>query len=1040
MNRISSWSIRNPVPTIVLFLALTIAGLFSFFALRINNMPDIDLPTVTVTVTQPGASPTELQTQVTQVVENAVASLGGVDDVSSTVTEGASITTVEFALETDPDRATNDVRNAVANIEGSLPAGAGTPIVTRMDGTGQAVLTFAVESGALSVEELSWFVDDAVGSALLAIGGVSKIERSGGVDRAIRVALDPDRLAALGITVAEVSQALARVNVNEPGGRVVIGGQEQTVRTVGKVGSVAELAGLRIRTGAGDVRLADLGSVEDGWAEQRQLARFDGREVVAFSVYRASASSEVDVADTARAAVKALAVASPDVTMTEVTSSSDFVVESYDAALEALWIGALLAIGIVWLFLRDVRATLVAAAALPLSLIPTFAVLNLLDISLNTITLLALSLVVGLLVDDAIVEIENIVRHMRQTGKRAYDAAIEAADEIGLAVVATTFAIVAVFVPVAFMPGIPGKFFLDFAVAVCVSVLFSLLVARMVTPLMGAYLVKAGKHRGDDQPRWIPAYLAFLRLALRHRWITLAAGILFFVGSMSLATMLPSEFMPATDRGRSLISVTLPAGSTLADTDAVVRAVTDSLSGEPEVESIFASIGATSTAGMGPGGGTSSGSVTSATISVNLVPRGERTASQQDFETRVSPKLEDIPGARLQFGGGGQSGGKASVTLVGNDPDALKAASDALLVQLTGVDGFLNATSTATAARPELLIVPDDAKAAEAGITAAEIANTVSIATLGDSDNSLAKFGLGDRQVTIIVTLTDAARGDPEKIALLPLTGSRATVPLGAVADISYGSGPSTIHRYDRMESATVEVQLAGITLGQAAERIAALPIMQDLPDGVSEVKAGDQARLAELVSGFMMAIAAGILLMYATLVLLFRGFVHPVTILVALPLAVGGALGFLLLTGSALAVSTYIGLLLLMGIAAKNSILLVEYAIVAMRERGLPRGEALLDAAAKRARPILMTSLAMGLGMLPIALGIGADAESRAPMAIAVIGGLLSSTLLSLVYVPVVFTVMDDLQGWLGRILRRLLVRDEPAAGQESNFGGNTQ
>jgi len=1038
MNRISSWSIRNPVPTVVLFVALTIAGLFSFSALRINNMPDIDLPTVTVTVTQPGASPTELQTQVTQVVENAIASLDGVDNVSSTVAEGASITTVEFALETDPDRATNDVRNAVANIEGSLPASAETPVVTRVDATGQAVLTYAVESATLSIEELSWFVDDEVGRTLLAVSGASKIERSGGVDRAIRISLDPDRLAALGITVGEVSQALAKVNVNEPGGRVVIGGQEQTVRTVGRVDSVAELADLRIRAGAGDVRLADLGNVEDSWAEQRQLARFDGREVVAFSVYRAAESSEIDVAEAVRTAVEELAEVRPDVTITEVTSSSDFVLESYDAAFEALWIGALLAIGVVWLFLRDVRATLVAAAALPLSLIPTFAVLHLFDISLNTITLLALSLVVGLLVDDAIVEIENIVRHMRQSGKRAYDAAIEAADEIGLAVVATTFAIVAVFVPVAFMPGIPGKFFLDFAVAVCVSVLFSLLVARMVTPLMGAYLVKAGAHGGDDRPRWMPTYLALLGLALRHRWITLAAGVLFFIGSMSLASMVPSEFMPSTDRGRSLISVTLPAGSTLADTDSVVRAISEKLSGEPEVESIFASIGATSTAGMGPGGGTSSGSVTSATVSVNLVPRGERSASQQAFETRVSPKLDEVPGARIQFGGGGQSGGKASVTLVGNNADTLKAASDTLLLQMRGVDGFLNPTSTATAARPELLIRPDDAKAAEAGVTAAEIASTVSVATLGDSDNSLAKFSLGDRQVTIIVTLTDAARGDAEKIALLPLAGSNATVPLGAVADISYGSGPSTIHRYDRMESATVEVQLADITLGQAAERIAALPIMQDLPDGVSEVKAGDQARLAELVAGFAMAIVSGILLMYATLVLLFRGFVHPVTILVALPLAVGGALGFLLVTGSALAISTYIGLLLLMGIAAKNSILLVEYAILAMRERGLSRVEALLDAAAKRARPILMTSLAMGLGMLPIALGIGADAESRAPMAIAVIGGLVSSTLLSLVYVPVVFTVMDDLQRWLGRMLGRLLVRDEPDLRAVPRPGGN--
>lgn len=1029
MNRISSWSIRNPVPTVVLFIALTLAGLFSFVDLRINNMPDIDQPTVTVSVSQPGAAPSELQTQVTQVIENAVAGLDNVDTVSSTVSEGSSTTTVEFSLETDSDRATNDVRNAVSTVEANLPGGAGTPVVTRVSATGQAVLTFAVESSARSIEELSWFVDDDVGKALLAVDGVSKIERSGGVDRAIRVELDPERLAALGITVADVSQTLAQVNVNEPGGRVTIGGQEQTVRTLSSVSDVEELADLRISVGgAGDVRLADLGTVEDSWGDQRQLARLDGREVVAFSVYRAAGSSEIDVTEAARSAVDAVADASPEITITEVTTSSDFVVESYDAAFEALWIGALLAIGVVWLFLRDIRATLVAATALPLSLIPTFAVLYLLNISLNTITLLALSLVVGLLVDDAIVEIENIVRHMRQSGKRAYDAAIEAADEIGLAVVATTFTIVAVFVPVAFMPGIPGKFFMDFAIAVSVSVVFSLLVARMVTPLMGAYLVKAGRGREEDAPKWLPTYLFLLRGALRHRWLTLVAGIAFFAGSMSLATMLPSDFMPATDRGRSLASVELPPGSTLAETDAVVRQITARVGDEPEVQSVFASIGATSTSGMGPGSSSSSGSVTEATVTVNLLPRDERSVSQQEFEARVTPELAGIPGARIQFGGGGQSGGKISVTLVGDDSVALKAASDTLLEQLRGVDGFSNPTSTATGTRPELIITPDDAKAAEAGVTPSGIATTVNVATLGDSDQNLAKFSLGDRQVEIIVTLTDDARGDPEKIALIPVTGTRATVPLGAIAEITYGSGPSTIHRYERMQSATVEVQLADLTLGEAAERIEALPIMQNLPDGVAEVKEGDQARLAELVSGFVMAIGSGILLMYATLVLLFRGFIHPVTILVALPLAVGGALGFLLITGSSLAISTYIGLLLLMGIAAKNSILLVEYAILAMRERGLGRMEALLDAAAKRARPIIMTSLAMGLGMLPIALGIGADAESRAPMAIAVIGGLVSSTLLSLIYVPVVFTFMDDLQHWSARVLGRLLVRDATA------------
>jgi len=734
------------------------------------------------------------------------------------------------------------------------------------------------------------------------------------------------------------------------------------------------------------------------------------------------------VVKAARTAIAGIGAKTDTAKFTEVTSSSGFVQESYDAAFEALWLGALLAIGVVWLFLRDIRATLVSAVAMPLSLIPTFAVMAAFDISLNNITLLALSLVVGILVDDAIVEIENIVRHMRQTGASAYQAAIEAADEIGLAVVATTATIVAVFLPVAFMPGIPGKFFFSFAVAVCVSVLFSLLVARMLTPLMGAYLVRAGGHSEDDLPAWVPTYLWLLRKALDHRWITLVAGIAFFAGSLALATKLPTEFMAATDRGRSMISVELQPGSTIEQTTAVVQDITRRLKVEPAVDSIFATIGTAASSGGGPNRGSTSAEVRSANVTVNLKPRGERDVSQQQFEAEASPKLNDIPGARIQFGADGFAGAKVAITLVGDDGEALQKASDALIDAMKSVPGLINPTSTAATTKPELIVRPDSARAAELGVTPTEIAATVKIATIGDTDTSLAKFNLGDRQVSVVVTLPDGAIDDPAKLAVLPLIGSKGTVPLGAVADIGFNAGPNSITRVGRSRSATVEADLSGLTLGQATAAIHALPAMRNLPDGVHELARGDAARMQELFSGFATAIAAGILLMYLTLVLLFRGFVQPVTILVALPLSIGGALGFMLITGKALGISPLIGILMLMGIAAKNSILLVEYALVAQKERGMSRFDALLDAARKRARPIVMTSIAMGAGMLPIALGIGADAETRAPMAIAVIGGLISSTVLSLVYVPVVYTFMDDIQRFLGRHLARFLVeRSDP-------------
>ncbi|MCV3208125.1 efflux RND transporter permease subunit [Mesorhizobium sp. YC-39] len=1032
MNAISSWSIRNPVPTIVLFLSLTIAGLYGFMQLRTNNMPDIDLPTVTVTVTQAGAAPSEMEVQVAQVIENAVASLDGVDDVSTSLSEGSSVTTVEFTLDTDPETATNDVRNAVSGVQASLPAAAQAPVVAKVNATGNSVLTYVVEAPTMSPDALSWYIDNDVAKAMLGVGGVSKITRSGGVDRVIRVELDPDRLAALGISAGDVSQTLAAINVNQPGGRTTIGSQEQSVRTLGSVTTVEALADTRVAfSKAGDVKLSDLGKVVDSWEKPRQAAYLDGREVVAFNIYRSVGSSEIDVVKAARAAIAEMGSKTTAATFTEVTSSSGFVRESYDAAFEALWLGALLAIGVVWLFLRDIRATLVSAVAMPLSLIPTFAVMAAFDISLNNITLLALSLVVGILVDDAIVEIENIVRHMRQTGVSAYQAAIEAADEIGLAVVATTATIVAVFLPVAFMPGIPGKFFFSFAVAVCVSVLFSLLVARMLTPLMGAYLVRAGGHSEEDTPAWVPTYLWLLRKALDHRWITLLAGIAFFAGSMALAAQLPTEFMAATDRGRSMISVELQPGSTIEQTTAVVKDITKRLEGEPAVDSVFATIGTAAESGGGPNRGSTSAEVRSANVTVNLKPRDERMVSQQEFEADASPKLNDIPGARIQFGADGFSGAKVSITLVGDNGDALQQTSDALIDQMKSVPGLSNPTSTAATTKPELIVRPDSARAAELGITPTEIAQTVKIATVGDTDTSLPKFNLGDRQVSIVVTLPDGAIDDPAKLAILPLTGSKGTVPLAAIADISFSAGPNSITRVDRSRSATIEADLSRITLGEATTAIRDLPAMQNLPAGVHELARGDAARMQELFSGFAMAIAAGIVLMYLTLVLLFRGFVQPVTILVALPLSVGGALGFMLITGKALGLSPLIGILMLMGIAAKNSILLVEYALVAQKERGMSRFEALLDAARKRARPIVMTSIAMGAGMLPIALGIGADAETRAPMAIAVIGGLISSTLLSLVYVPVVYTFMDDIQHFLGRHLSRLLVERSDADSQ---------
>ena len=1020
-GNISAWAIRHPVATVVIFVVLTVAGLVAYPRLRINNNPDVDLPSVVVTVLEPGAAPAELETQVTRRIEDAVAGLGDIKHITSTVTDGASTTLIEFNIGKNVDRAVNDVRDKVTQTRVNLPADILEPVVSRVDISGGAIVTYTVRAPAMTIEQTSRFIDDTIGKALLAIPGVSQVNRVGGVDREIRVNLDPDRLIALGITAADVQNQLRALNINSPGGRGTLGRSEQSIRTVGSSSSVDDLRSRMIALPGGrEARLSDLGTVEDSTAEQRQVARLDNQPVVAFEVLRTVGSSEVHVAQKVAARLDELERATPGVEIERVSSTVRFVEESYLGAIESLLEGAALAVLVVWLFLRDARATLISAMAMPLSLVPTFFVMQAFNFALSGVTLLALSLVIGILVDDAIVEIENIVRHMRG-GKSPYGAALDASGEIGLAVVATTLTIVAVFVPVSVMAGIPGQFFFPFGVTVSVSVLFSLLVARMLTPLLGAYFLK---HRGRVHERdglLMRAYLCILHAAIRFRWLTVLGAVAFFVGSVSLIPLIPSELISARDMGRSALGVELPPGSTLAETEAVVRRVTDIARRRPEVSSVFASIG-TSSAGPGPGAASTAGDPRNATVYINYVPSGERKLTQQQIEAELRPRFSEIAGARFRFGADGVGGTKLAVTLVGDKEADLDKASRDLERQMRALPEFPTAASTASLLRPEIQIVPVPARAAELGVSVATIASTARIATLGDIDQNLAKFNLPNRQIPILVQIDPGARSQLATLENLRVaTSSGANVPLSAVADFKLASGPATITRLDRIRRASVEAELNGMPLGQALERIHSLPVMKNLPASVHEQQTGDAEIMDELFISFAIALGAGVLLVYTVMVVLFGGFLQPLTIMMALPLSLGGAMILLLASGRALSVSAVIGIMMLMGIVAKNSILLVEYAIEAVRA-GAPRGEALVDAAHKRARPIVMTTIAMTAGMAPVALGLGADAGFRAPMAIAVVGGLLTSTLLSLIVVPSVFTLMDDLQHWLAARLSRLV------------------
>lgn len=1039
-NNISAASIRNPIPVVLLFVILTIVGVMSYFRLPVNNFPNVDLPVVAVTVVQSGAAPTELETQVSRLIEDAVAGLGEVSDITSTINDSVSTTAVTFELGVDLEKATNDVRNAVAGVRQNLPADVQEPIVQRIEFTQQPIATYVVRAPGMNPEELSWFVDNTVAKRLLSIEGVSQISRDGGVSREIRIKLDPAKLAAQGVTASAVSNQLRASNINLPGGRGQIGGEEQAIRTVGSAQSVEDLRATLIPVGGRSVRLGDLGDVVDEWSEPRGRARFNGAEVVGFSISRSRGSSELDVYETTKAEIALLDAELDSVTIEEVTNTTQDVINNFHASVEALLLGAGLAVLVVFLFLRDWRATLIAALAMPLSLIPTFWIMDLTGQSLNVVTLLALSLTIGILVDDAIVEIENIVRHIRD-GKAPYPAAIEAADEIGLAVIATTATLLAVFAPTGFMPGLVGQFFKSFAIATSVSVFFSLVVARTLTPLMGAYLLKRDQGKEHPDPAWMKGYLrlvdwvlndfrkeqsgprpAFGRRLIRrfrdHRLWVMGGGMAFLIGSFVLAAMLPFEFIPAEDVSRSNISIQLPPGSTLAETDSVAQRVSAALLERPEVRSVYSSVGS-ATVSFGPGGGGSAGEVRRANITVNLVKRSERSLRQQAFEQEMGPVLRAIPGARVQFGADGQ-GSQVSIQLVGDDGDALEEAASTVERQMREIPGLTNVISSAALVRPEILITPKADVAALQGVSSADISSVARVATLGDADQLLPKFNLGDRQIPIRVMLREESRSDLGILENLRVpTASGASVPLTSVADISFGAGPNQISRLDRKRVATLTAELNGITLGQASERVDALPAMKNLPAGVSQAVSGELEYLQETASGFMFAIVTGILLMYVVLVLLFRSFFHPITILAALPVSFGGAFFLLLVTGKSLSMPALIGIIMLTGIAAKNSILLVDYAIIAMKN-GLNRREAILDAAHKRARPIIMTTLAMGLGMLPIALAFGEGTEFRSPMAVAVIGGLITSTALSLIFIPAAFSLIDGVKTRLERRLER--------------------
>ena len=1014
---VSAWSIRNPTPAILLFVMLTLAGLIGFRAMKIQNFPDIDLPMVTVVAALPGASPGQLETEVARKVENSLATIQGLKHIYTSLTDGTVTITAEFRLEKPTQEAVDDVRDAVSRVRSDLPADLRDPVIKKVDLAGTPILTYTVASQKMDDEALSWFVDNQVTKAMLAVRGVGAVSRVGGVSREVRVELDPARLLALNATAADISRQLRQVQQEASGGRADLGGAEQSVRTIATVQSAEELGRMEVALSDGRrIRLDQVARVHDTVAEPRSAALLDGKPVVGFEIVRSRGASEIEVTEGVRASLAKLKAEHPDISITEAFNFVDPVQENYDGSMKLLYEGALLAVLVVWLFLRDWRATFVSAVALPLSAIPTFFVMWLMGFSINVVTLLSLSLVVGILVDDAIVEIENIMRHLRM-GKTPYQAAMEAADEIGLAVIATTFTLIAVFLPTAFMKGVAGKFFVQFGWTAAIAVFFSLVVARMLTPMMAAYILKAPKHE-EKEPRWITIYLGWARWCLKHRLWTLLGAAVFFVGSFALVPLLPTGFIPPDDLSQTQVTLTLPPGSTLKETYAAAEQARELVQKNPHVKLVYTAIGG-GAAGSDPFAPTQA-EVRKAVLTINMTHRNERRGlSKQAIEAQLREALVVLPGARVKVGLGA-SNEKYVLVLAGEDGRALAEHAAQVERELRSIPGIGAVTSTASLVRPELIVRPDFARAADLGVTSQAIADTLRIATNGDYDQGLPKMNLSQRQVPVVVKLADDARADLELLARLPVPGARGPVPLSNVATLAVDSGPAEIARYDRLRNVNFEIELNGVPLGEVEKAALELPSLKKLPPGVIQTSVGDAEAMAELFESFGLAMATGVLCIYVVLVLLFKDFVQPATILAALVLSIPGAFLALFVTQSSLSMPSMIGLIMLMGIATKNSILLIDYVVLARREHGLNRWEALLDACRKRARPIVMTTIAMGAGMTPIALGLGVDPSFRAPMAIVVIGGLITSTFLSLLVIPVVFTFVDDLVQWVGRHAHR--------------------
>ncbi len=998
----SRWAIDHPTPVLLLFALLSVMGIVSYLQLPLGGLPRVDLPIVEVTVGQPGATPTELEGNVAKKIEGALSGLAGLRHQTTEISEGSVSVVAEFALEADLDRATQDVREAISRVRPELPSSVAEPVVTRVDTSGGVQLSYAVRSDVIDPVKLTRLIDEEIIPSLLAVDGVQQAVRRGGSRREFRVELEPERLAAYGLGVDTVFRQLQGAEANLPGGAVSDDGGDRSIRITGASQSAATLAARPIAIGnGGTVRLDDVARVFDAGSVAEGYALLDGRPAVVIEISKSRNASETDMADGVAIALKAHEAGPDALHFERFNDAVQYTRENFVSARDTLIEGALLTVFVVLLFLRSWRATLVAAFAIPFSLLPTFIAMSLLGFSLNIISLLALILVVGILVDDAIVEVENIERHIER-GETPLEASRNGADAIGLAVVAITFTIVAVFLPVSLIKGVVGQYFREFGLTASVAVLASLVVARLLTPILCTWLLRPRKHGGDHQdPAWVQRYGRMLQWTLNHRKTASLIAVGVLAATVGLIGLVPTGFLPKNKPNTYSINYRFAPG--IPQELAARRAddIRRALAPIPEVHHVFVT----------DNGGGFSGSAT-----VVLHPRNERQADNAAIERDIRKRLSTLTDLRtdLLLGDGAK---EMTLSFRSNDAETLETFVRELTLQAKGLHGLKDVDSSVPLRRPGYDLQLDAADVARLGVVPQDVANMLTIATLSGLDTLLPRVPVGSEQVPIRTRIAGGDRLDAGRLLDLPVqTADGRAIPLRSVATLVPNEMAASIKRLDRERVIDLSANLDGLTLSQGIERIRALPAYRKMPAQVRFADYGEAQYMDEMFVQFGIAILLGLAAVYAVLVLLFHDWLQPLTIMFALPLSLGGAAIALLLSGHSLNLSTVIGLLMLFGIVGKNSILLVDY-IVEARAQGVDRDIAVLSAGRERIRPILMTTVAMVGGMLPAAIGFGHDDGFRAPMAIAVIGGLIASTVLSLLLVPLAYSLVDDVAS---RVFRR--------------------